>query len=148
MVDRADTQVGLVHLEGPLDEPEVVVVFNDLLWNHRGVGDVGLDAVPDSVCLKLGIVDGYLDLALHVQVLVVAPVVDVVLGQTASPQFLFQSPEPVATVLGIVLGPLAAHRHDHTAAVLALERAHLSVTEVQGEDFLFHLGTVIFRPRT
>lgn len=84
VVDWTYSEVKLVHPEGTFDEPKIGVVGNDLFCRERGVGVIALFPVPCCIGLVLLHVDADGHLAFHLEIFVVAPVVDVLLCQPAA----------------------------------------------------------------
>ena len=145
--DGSDQQVGLVHAERPLDAPQVGIPGYDLLVREAGVRDIALDAVPSLVRAELVVVDGDFHVPFHLQVLVVALVVDVCLGQPSAPQPLLQPVQTSLSGLHVLGGPALRLGHDHPCPVGTADDPYIAVFQAEVEDGLFHRLAVVPWPR-
>ena len=141
--DGSDLQVGLVHAERPLDAPQVGIPGYDLLVREAGVRDIALDAVPSLVCAELGVVDGDFHVPFHLQVLVVALVVDVCLGQPSAPQPFLQPVQAAMSGLLVLGGTAFRLGHDHPCPVGTADDPYIAVFQAEVEDGLFHRLAVV-----
>ena len=141
--DGSDLQVGLVHAERPLDAPQVGIPGYDLLVREAGVRDIALDAIPSLVRAELGVVDGDFHVPFHLQILVVALVVDVGLGQPSAPQPLLQAVQTSLSGLPVLGGTALRLGHDHPCPVRTIDDPHIAVFQAEVEDGLFHRLAVV-----
>ena len=141
--DGPDQQVGLVHAERPLDAPQVGIPGYDLLVREAGVRDIALDAVPSLVRAEPVVVDGDFHVPFHLQVLVVALVVDVGLGQPSAPQPLLQPIQTSLSGLPVLGGTALRLGHDHPCPVGTVDDPHIAVFQAEVEDGLFHRLAVV-----
>ena len=138
VVDWPDGQVEFVESECPFDIPKVAIAVKYLTGFQLCVRHISLDAVPCSVGLVFLQVNGYVHLALQLQVFVVATVVDALLCQLSRADALLQPFKAFLTVMPVLCRTLLAAGHDEPAAVFPLDFRHVAILQVERQDAFLH----------
>ncbi len=91
------------------------------------IGKISFQPVPFRVSLKFVVIDGHLNVALHLQELVITSLVYVVFRQGATLVCLFQTLYPLFPVVGILAGTVVCISHKQTSAASLVVFHHLLV---------------------
>ena len=94
---------------------------------YVGIGQIPFQSVPFCIGLKLVIVDGHFEIALHLQELVVTALVDVVFGQCSPVVGLLKPADPFLAVIWVLTSPFLRISDKQPLSVALVIFNHLTV---------------------
>ena len=116
--DGPHFKISLADPECPFDYPKAMILVYNILCVEVGIGDIALQSVPSFVFGNPLTADGDLHVLAYLKELVVAPLVDFVLGEFSRPVRLLKPRHAFGPVLRIVGCPGLGIAHDESVAVV------------------------------